>query len=259
MKTVILCGGQGTRIREASEALPKPMLSIGGRPIVWHVMKSYAHHGYHDFVLCLGYKGWQVKQFFLTYREQLCDVRLNLRSMKTELLSDRAETEDWNVVLADTGEHTMTGGRVTAIRKYVEGDDLFFLTYADGLSDIDLRALAEFHRRHGKVMTMTTVHPPGRFGELTLDGDQVTSFREKPASASYINGGFFVCDAKRIWDYLPDRADSVLEREPLQRLAEDGQLVAYRHHGFWQCMDTFREFTMLNDLWSDDAAPWKKW
>lgn len=258
MKTVILCGGQGTRIREASEALPKPMLSIGGKPLVWHVMKSYAKHGFNEFVLCLGYKGWQVKQFFLNYEEMEADLHIDLASARAETLR-QGKTEDWKVVLAETGEHTMTGGRVTAIRRYVEEDDIFALTYADGLSDLDIADLVRFHKSHGKAMTVTAVHPPGRFGEMRLDDELVTEFREKPESESFINGGFFVCDAKRIWDFIEDSPNTVLEREPLQKLAAAGELAAYKHTGFWQCMDTFREFTMLNDLWASSTAPWKTW
>jgi len=246
IKAVILCGGQGTRIREASESMPKPMLPIGGKPIVWHIMKMYAAHGINEFVLCLGYKGWVIKEFFLNYRAMTTDVT--------------AAEEDWKVVLAETGEATMTGGRVSAIRRYVEQDELFCLTYGDGVSDVNIGEQLAFHRKGGKVATVTAVRPPGRFGEMRLDDGRVSEFNEKPqATEGFINGGFLVCDAKRIWDYLGTGTGVVLEREPLQRLARDGQLSAFRHTGFWQPMDTLREYTLLNELWASGAAPWKTW
>lgn len=259
MKAVILCGGKGTRIRDVSESLPKPMLPIGDRPILWHIMKGYASHGVSDFVLCLGYRGWLIKEFFLNYHAMSSDVTVALGEASAVTYHQRPR-EDWTVTLAETGVDAMTGARVAAIRQYVEGDDLFALTYGDGVGDVDIRRLVEFHRAHGKVATLTAVRPVSRFGELLLDGDSVAEFREKPrATAGLINGGFFVFDAKRIWPYLPPGEDLVLEREPLQRLAEDGQLMAYVHEGFWEPMDTQREFSLLNDLWSTGRAPWKTW
>jgi glucose-1-phosphate cytidylyltransferase len=260
VKAVILCGGQGTRIREASELLPKPMLPIGEKPIVWHIMKGFATHGVNEFVLCLGYKGWLIKEFFLNYRAMTTDVTITLgRNQAIDYLGKHDE-EDWSVTLAETGEHTMTGGRVAAIRRYVEQDELFLLTYGDGVSDVDIGALLTFHRSHGKVATVTAVRPPSRFGEMSLAGPQVTEFNEKPqATEGFINGGFFVFDTKRIWSYLGEEPRSVLEAGPMQRLTSAGQLVAFQHRGFWQPMDTFREFSLLNELWASGKAPWKTW
>jgi glucose-1-phosphate cytidylyltransferase len=260
MKAVILCGGLGTRIREASEALPKPMLPIGNRPIVWHIMRSFAWHGVREFVLCLGYKGWLFKEYFLNYRAMTADLTVSLGANAGVTFHDGAPETDWTVTLAETGEDTMTGGRVAAVRRYVEGDDLFLLTYGDGVSDVDVTRLVRFHRAHGRIATVTGVRPPGRFGEMQLDGSAVTEFNEKPqATEGFINGGFMVCDARRIWPYLGDSPTVVLEREPLQRLARDGELMAYQHKGFWQPMDTLREFNLLNELWASGQAPWKQW
>jgi glucose-1-phosphate cytidylyltransferase len=260
MKVVILCGGMGTRIRDASESLPKPMLPIGGKPIVWHIMKTYAHHGFSEFVLCLGYRGWVVKEFFLNYAAMTNDIVVQLGAKRAVTVTSNGNEEDWNVILAETGEQTQTGGRVAAIRRYVEHDDLFLLTYGDGVADVDVPALVDFHRSHGKIATVTAVRPPSRFGELGLDGTRVTEFNEKPqATGGFINGGYFVCDAKRIWDYIGDSPHVALELEPLQRLAAEGELAAYRHPGFWQPMDTPREYTLLNALWDSGAAPWKIW
>jgi glucose-1-phosphate cytidylyltransferase len=260
MKAVILCGGQGTRIREASELLPKPMLPIGGKPIVWHIMKSYAAHGVREFVLCLGYRGWVIKEFFLNYRAMMTDVTVTLGRHDSVEVHGRHDEEDWKVTLAETGEETMTGGRVAAIRPYVEGDEAFCLTYGDGVSDVDIGKTLAFHRAHGKVATVTAVRPPGRFGEMVLRESAVIEFNEKPqVSEGFINGGFLVLDARRVWGYLGTDPRTVLEREPLQRLARDGQLAAFPHMGFWQPMDTAREYGLLNDLWSSGRAPWKVW
>lgn len=260
MKAVILCGGQGTRIRDANEALPKPMLPIGGKPIVWHIMKSYAAHGFSDFVLCLGYKGWVIKEFFLNYRAMMNDVTVHLGREQGVEIHGNHQAENWSVTLAETGEDTMTGGRVAAIRKWVQDDDLFMLTYGDGVSDVDIGQLVEFHRAHGKIATVTAVRPPGRFGEMTMTDGLVREFNEKPQSAEgYINGGYFVFDTKRIWDYLQGGASEVFEKEPLRKLAADGQLVAFHHTGFWQPMDTYREYLLLNELWANGKAPWRQW
>jgi glucose-1-phosphate cytidylyltransferase len=260
MKAVILCGGQGTRIRDASELLPKPMLPIGGKPIVWHIMKGYARHGVREFVLCLGYRGWLIKEFFLNYRAMTTDVTVTLGRHDALEFVGRHDEEDWKVTLAETGEDTMTGGRVAAIRRYVEGDDLFLVTYGDGVSDVDVEKTIAFHRAHGKLATVTAVRPPGRFGEMRIEGGAVTEFNEKPqATEGFINGGFFVLDAKRIWSYLGTDPRTILEREPLRRLTADRQLVAYPHTGFWQPMDTAREYGLLNDLWATGKAPWKTW
>jgi glucose-1-phosphate cytidylyltransferase len=259
VKVVILCGGQGTRIRDASELLPKPLLPIGGKPIVWHIMKGYAQHGVKDFVLCLGYKGWLIKEFFLNYRAMITDLTVHLgRKSAVEVHGDGVE--DWAVTLAETGEATQTGGRVLAVRKYVESEPVFGVTYGDGVSDVDITALLAFHRSHGKAATVTAVRPPSRFGEMRIAGDRVDEFNEKPqATEGFINGGFLLFDSKRIWDYLDGGEGLVLEQGPLRRLASDGQLMAYEHTGFWQPMDTAREYALLNDLWSTGKAPWKTW
>lgn len=260
MKAVILCGGQGTRIRDASEVLPKPLLPIGGKPIVWHIMKGYAVHGVCDFVLCLGYKGWLIKEFFLNYLAMTSDVAVTLgRHDGIEFLGTHAE-ENWRVTLAETGDDTSTGGRVAAIRRYVEGDGPFLLTYGDGVANVDIRRLLGFHESHGRICTVTAVRPPSRFGEMQIDDGRVSVFNEKPqTSEGFINGGFFVFDGRRLWDYIGEERSAVLEREVLQGLARDGELVAFPHDGFWQPMDTAREYGLLNDLWADGNAPWKTW
>lgn len=260
MKAVILCGGQGTRIRDANELLPKPMLPIGGKPIVWHIMKMYAQHGVREFVLCLGYKGWIIKEFFLNYRAMTTDCTVTLGRHDAIEFHGSHDEEDWKVTLAETGEATMTGGRVAAVRRYVEGDDLFLLTYGDGVANVDITRSIAFHREHGKIATVTAVRPPGRFGEMMTENSRVVEFNEKPqASEGFINGGFFVLDAQRIWDLLGNDPQTIFEREPLRRLAREGQLCAYPHTGFWQPMDTAREYGLLNDLWAAGKAPWKSW
>jgi glucose-1-phosphate cytidylyltransferase len=260
VKAIILCGGQGTRIRDASEAIPKPMLAIGAKPIVWHIMKAYARHGVREFVLCLGYKSWLIKEFFLHYRPMTTDVTVTLGRHDALEFHGRHDEEDWRVTLAETGETTQTGGRVSAVRRYVEGDEPFLLTYGDGVSDVDVTRLVQFHHAHGRVATVTAVRPPGRFGEMRIEDGQVREFNEKPqASEGFINGGFFVLDGRRIWDYLGTASDCVLEREPLRRLAAEQQLQAFQHTGFWQPMDTLREYNLLNDLWATGKAPWKIW
>jgi glucose-1-phosphate cytidylyltransferase len=260
MKAVILCGGQGSRIRDVSEQLPKPMLPIGDKPIVWHIMKGYAACGISNFVLCLGYKGWLIKEFFLNYRAMTADITVHIGQHAAVEIHDRAAEEDWSVTLAETGVGTQTGGRLAAIRRYVEGDELFCLTYGDGVANLNFHELIAFHRSHGKVATVTAVRPPSRFGEIRVDGTFVWEFNEKPQTAEgFINGGFFVFDARRLWDYLDDSPQCALEQEPLRRLAAAGQLAAYQHTGFWQPMDTPREYALLNDLWQSGAAPWKTW
>jgi glucose-1-phosphate cytidylyltransferase len=259
-KAVILCGGQGTRIREASELLPKPMLPIGGKPIVWHIMKGFAASGINEFVLCLGYKGWVIKEFFLNYRSMLADFTVTLGREDSLAFHTTVDKEDWTVTLAETGETTATGGRVAAIRRYVEGDDLFLLTYGDGVADVDLSGLINFHLKHGRTATVTAVRPPGRFGEMRIADESVTEFNEKPqATEGFINGGFLVCDARRIWKYLDEGPGTVLELEPMRRLAADGELKAFRHTGYWQPMDTLREYNLLNELWQSGKAPWRVW
>jgi glucose-1-phosphate cytidylyltransferase len=260
MKAVILCGGQGTRIRDASELLPKPMLPIGGKPIVWHIMKAFGSGGVDEFVLCLGYKGWVIKEFFLNYRAMTSDLTVSLGRQSGVQIHDGRRQEDWKVTLAETGEATQTGGRVAAIRRYVEGDELFLLTYGDGVSDVDIGKLIAFHKSHGKIATVTAVRPPSRFGEMRLEEGRVTEFNEKPqVTEGFINGGFMVLDAKRVWAYLDDDPGTIWEREPMRALAGDGELKAFAHTGFWQPMDTLREYQLLNDLWSSGRAPWKSW
>jgi len=259
-KAVILCGGLGTRIRDASEVLPKPMLPIGGKPIVWHIMKGFAVHGIREFVLCLGYKGWLVKEFFLQYREMISDLTITLGRPDSLAFHGKSEEENWTITLAETGEQTMTGGRISAIRRYIGNDDYFLLTYGDGVSDIDIGRLIDFHLRSGKIATVTAVRPPSRFGEIQIEDGRVSEFNEKPQTVEgSINGGFFVFDNKRIWPYLGEAPMTVLEREPMQRLASEGQLAAYVHAGFWQPMDTLREYNLLNEFWTSGRAPWKTW
>lgn len=261
MKAVILCGGKGTRIRDVDDRLPKPMLPIGDRPILWHIMRGLSAGGIDDFVLALGYRGWVIKEFFLNYRAASADLQLSLREQTVQHIDGPASVrEDWTVTLAETGLETMTGGRLAAVRRYVEGDGEFLLTYGDGVADIDVRRLLVFHREHGRIATLSAVRPVSRFGELSLDGPAVREFREKPrATGGLINGGFFIFDARRVWDFIPDDPTMMLEREPLQRLAEADQLRAYHHEGFWEPMDTQREYLNLNDLWASGRAPWKTW
>jgi glucose-1-phosphate cytidylyltransferase len=259
MKVVILCGGQGTRLREETEVRPKPMVEIGGRPILWHLMKLYAHHGAREFILCLGYKGEVIKDFFLNYESRVNDFTVRLGRNSSVEFHNRHPEEGWSVTLAETGATALTGARVRRVRRYLDGKT-FCLTYGDGLGDIDIPALLQFHRSHGKLATVTGVRPPGRFGELELNGSVVSAFAEKPqVTEGFINGGFFVFEPEVVDRYLDDRDDLILEREPLQRLAADGQLMMWPHHGFWQPMDTYREWKMLEDLWNSGRAPWKVW
>lgn len=257
MKTVILCGGQGTRIRDVSSDLPKPMLSIGTYPILWHLMKYYAHFTLKDFILCLGYKGQVIKDFFLNYEAHTKDLTITLGPRQLiEYHSDHSEV-DWKITLADTGQNAMTGARVKCVQKYLLNDDHFMLTYGDGLGDIDLDKLKEFHLAHKKILTVTGVRPPGRFGELISNEEGLaTEFNEKPqASGGMISGGFFIC-SKKIFDYLDDCEDLVFEKGPMERLVKDKQMMVYRHDGFWQPMDTYRDYLFLNNLYESGKAPW---
>ncbi|MFQ3581320.1 glucose-1-phosphate cytidylyltransferase [Chloracidobacterium validum] len=262
MKVAILCGGRGTRLREVSETIPKPMVPVGEHPILWHVMKLYAAHGFTDFVLLLGYKGVVIREYFLNFAAYEADVTVDLSATGDRRLTFHGlPSEPWRVTLVNTGEDTLTGGRVRRARRYLETDELFCLTYGDGVGDIDLTGLLAFHRAHGRLATVTAVRPPGRFGELALDDARcVRVFNEKPqVSGGYINGGFFIFHRDVIERYFPDRDDLMLEKEPLEALARDGQLMAFQHDGFWQPMDTPREFQLLNDLWRSGRAPWKIW
>ncbi len=256
MKAVILAGGMGTRLSEETVARPKPMVEIGGRPILWHIMRIFAAHGVDEFVVCLGYKGYVIKEFFQNYRMHLSDITVNLGT--GDVVFHRTSSENWKVSLIETGIETMTGGRLKRVRDYVGSDD-FFMTYGDGLADVDLKALAAFHKRHGRLATLTAVVPPGRFGALDLEGDRVRQFREKPAGdGATINGGFFVLSPRAL-DYI--RGDTtVWEAEPLERLAREGQLMAFRHTGFFQAMDTLRDRNQLESLWfQEGGAPWQIW
>lgn len=258
MKTVILCGGKGTRLREETEFRPKPMVEIGGRPILWHIMMLYAHHGFNDFVLCLGYKGSVIKEYFLNYDSMLKDFTLSLsrNGRPTVSYHDQGDVYDFKVTLADTGPETMTGGRIQRIQRYVDGET-FMVTYGDGLCDVDVRGLLDFHRAHGKIATVTAIRPTSRFGLLDIDAaGQVARFQEKPQTDEWINGGFFVFD-RRVFDYLDP--ECVLEQAPLMQLAADGELMAYRHRGFWQAMDTYRDTLYLNERWNKGDSPWAVW
>lgn len=258
MKVVILCGGHGTRIRDVADNIPKPMIPIGRYPILWHIMKYYASYGHQDFVLCLGYKGQVIKDFFLNYEAHTKDFTISLgRQEGIEFHTDHDES-DWRVTLADTGQNAMTGARIAKIRKYV-GDEEFMLTYGDGVGDIDLDRLLAFHRAHGKALTVTGVRPPGRFGELVSQSGQVVEFNEKPqATGGRISGGFFVA-SPRLFDYLDDQDDLVFEQEPMRRLVTDGQLMMFEHDRFWQPMDTSREYQLLNSLYERGEASWARW
>jgi len=255
VKAVILAGGLGSRLGEETSVRPKPMVEVGGMPIIWHIMKIYAAHGVNDFVICLGYKGYMIKEWFANYFLHTADVTIDLRKNAMEVHHQRSEP--WRVTLVETGPETMTGGRLKAIRPYLTEGEPFCFTYGDGVATVDISALLAFHRNHGKRATITAVTPPGRFGALEFDGDLVTSFREKPAGdGGLINGGFFVADPS-VLD-LVDSPDTIWEREPLEKLAADHDLVAFRHDGFWQAMDTLRDKLHLEDLWKE-GAPWKIW
>ncbi len=258
LPVVILCGGQGTRIRDVADDIPKPMIPVGNRPILWHIMKGYAQHGCTDFILCLGYKSWSIKSFFLNYHLAGADFSVDLAKPAPMQVHAPPSQENWHVTLAETGLNSMTGCRVKRIEKYIAGDT-FLLTYGDGVADIEVDELVRFHRRHGKIATVTAVCPPGRFGEIELDGSRVVEFMEKPLMArGRINGGFFVFD-RRIFERLPDDPKLILESEPLMSLADEGQLMAYTHDGFWHPMDNSRDYHYLNDLWTRGEAPWNTW
>jgi glucose-1-phosphate cytidylyltransferase len=254
-KVVLLCGGQGTRMREETEFRPKPMVEVGGRPLLWHIMKLYASHGLHDFVLCLGYRGAMIKQYFLDYRGHNSDLTVDLLS--GDVAYEGSQVEDWRVTLVDTGELSMTGSRVKRVERHLEGD-LFLCTYGDGLADVDISDLIAFHRSHGRLATVTGVNPPSRFGELVRNGALVDRFAEKPAGSGLINGGFFVFD-RAVLERLSFDPSCVLEREPLEQLAADRQLCVYQHDGFWQCADTIRDVDHLRSLWASGEAPWRVW
>lgn len=255
MKCVILAGGMGTRISEETHLRPKPMIEVGGKPLLWHIMKVYSAHDINDFVVACGYKGYLIKEYFANYFLHTSDVTFDMAANKTVIHQNHAEP--WRVTLVDTGEQTMTGGRLRRVAHYLDGD-AFCFTYGDGLADVDIRALVAFHQQQGALATVTAVRPPGRFGTLEVGGDRVRRFIEKPAGdGGWINGGFFVLSPK-VLDYI-DADESIWEREPLEALARDGHLAAFRHEGFWQPMDTLRDKNALEELWASGKAPWKVW
>lgn len=254
MKAVILAGGLGTRISEESHLKPKPMIEIGGKPILWHIMKIYSHYGINDFVICLGYKGYIVKEYFANYFLHMSNVTFDMARNHMEVHEHYAEP--WHVTLVDTGQDTLTGGRLMRVREYV-GDETFCFTYGDGVTDLDIGATLKFHRAHGKKATITAIQPPGRYGALNLEGNAVSSFQEKPAGdGAWINGGFFVLEPS-VFDYIEGDQTS-WESQPLQQMAQEGQLMSYQHAGFWQAMDTLRDKTHLEELWNS-TPPWKVW
>jgi len=257
MKVVILCGGKGTRLREETEFRPKPMVKIGNKPILWHIMKIYAYYGFEDFVICLGYKGEMIKEYFLNYENMNNDFTIDLNQSDVKI-HNREEKEDWKVTLADTGEDSQTGARVKKIEKYIDGDT-FMLTYGDGVAHINIKELLQFHKNHGKIGTMTGVHPSSRFGEFSVIDNKITKFSEKPQTKEdLINGGFFVFNTA-FFDYLSDKDRCILEQEPLENLAFDGELMLYHNENFWQCVDTYRELEHLNEYWKQKKPPWKVW
>lgn len=256
MKAVILAGGLGTRISEETHLKPKPMIEIGGKPILWHIMKMYSAHGINDFIVCCGYKGYLIKEYFANYFLHMSDVTFDM--VKNEMQVHQQKAEPWCVTLVDTGEQTMTGGRLRRVADYLGEEDEFCFTYGDGVADVDISGLVAFHRQHGKLVTVTAVQPPGRYGALQLDGSEVVGFHEKPhGDGGLINGGFFVLSPKVI-DFI-DADETAWESAPMERLASMRQIEAFEHRGFWQPMDTLREKNLLEDLWSSGKAPWKCW
>lgn len=255
MKAVILAGGMGTRISEETALRPKPMVEIGGNPILWHILKIYSSHGVNDFIICLGYKGYMIKEYFANYFMHMSDVTFDISANRMEVHENNAEP--WRVTLVDTGETTMTGGRLKRVRRYLGAEDFCF-TYGDGIGNVDITSLIAFHRRQGRLATITATQPPGRFGALKVDGNRISGFQEKPqGDGGWINGGFFVL-SPRVVDYI-EGDQTVWERDPLERLSREGQMSAYLHEGFWQPMDTMRDKLLLEELWSSGRAPWKTW
>lgn len=256
MKAVILAGGLGTRLSEETSLKPKPMVEIGGKPILWHIMNIYSAHGINEFIIAAGYKGEVIKDYFLNFYAINNDITIDLSNGKT-IIYDGNQPK-WKVHVIDTGLYTQTGGRLKRLRKWLEGEDLFMFTYGDGVADIDIKSLLNFHRAHGRLSTITTVRAPARFGRIVFDEDRIVNFYEKPESAEgWINGGYFVLSPEVI-DYI-DGDETIWERDPVERLARDGQLMGYRHYGFWSCMDTLKEKNYLEELWSSGKAPWKIW
>lgn len=256
MKVVLLAGGLGTRISEETDLKPKPMVEIGGKPILWHIMKQYSHYGYNDFIICCGYKGYLIKEYFANYFLHMADITIDMTSNTMEVHHKKAEP--WKVTMVDTGLSTMTGGRLARVKEYI-GDETFMLTYGDGVSDVDISRLVAYHREHGRKATLTAVQTQGRFGALVIDHDAIRSFQEKPmGDGAWINGGFFVLESS-VLEHITKGDATVWERDPLEALARDGQLMSYKHDGFWKPMDTLRDKTELETLWQNGSAPWKKW
>jgi len=260
VKVVILCGGRGTRLGEETEFRPKPMLPVGERPTLWHIMKNYAHHGHKDFILCLGYKGDMIRDYFRNYLWNTCDATVRLGLDPKIQFHTRHGEEDWTITFADTGENSMTAYRIRQIEKYLGDDDPFLLTYGDAVGNVDINASIRFHEKSGQICAVTAVHPPARFSELGLDEfKRVLGVNEKPqAEGGYINGGYMVC-ARRVFEYLPNDPGVMFEENPMRRLAAEGQVAAFRHEGFWQPVDTVQELALLNSLWEKGNAPWKVW
>jgi glucose-1-phosphate cytidylyltransferase len=255
---VILCGGLGTRLREETERLPKPLVDIGGKPILWHIMKVYGHYGFRRFILCLGYKGWDIKEYFLRYREHLCDMTIRMSDDHRPVFHNSVGDENWEVTCAETGLLTATGARLWRVRQYID-TDTFMFTYGDGIGGVDLDRLLKLHFERGRIGTVTAVHPTSRYGEMHVEGNLVAEFNEKPTlPEGFVSGGFFVFQ-REFLRYLNDDPDLFFEHDPLQKLARDGELAAYPHEGFWMGMDTYREYTELNRLWEEGVAPWKVW
>lgn len=253
-KVVILCGGKGTRLREETEHKPKPLISIGGYPILWHIMKHYSYYGFDDFILCLGYKGELIKEYFINYKNHHWDIRLNLKEGIKYVIQDGDTVENWNIIFANTGQETNTGGRIKKVEKYIDGE-YFFLTYGDGLSDVNLGKLEEFFLQMGRTGVVTGIRPQSRFGQITVDSACiVTGFKEKPLLNDYVNGGFCVFH-KKIFDYLDENC--VLEQEVFERLVCERELAMYKHEGFWKCMDTYKDYKELNEMWERGDCPWK--
>ena len=256
MKVLLLAGGFGTRLSEETDIRPKPMVEICGKPILWHIMKIYSTYGFNEFVVLLGYKGYYIKEYFANYFLHQSDITIDMQTGKMEVLNN--SSEPWKITLLDTGLNAMTGARIKKAQKFI-GDNPFMLTYGDGVADIDINKLVDFHKSHGHLMTMTSAQPDGRFGALELEGNKVKKFKEKPkGDGSWINAGFFVCESK-VFDYIDDGDDVVFEQKPLQSLAENGEIYTYKHEGFWMPMDTLRDKNKLNEMWNSRKAPWKIW
>jgi len=260
MKTVILCGGKGTRLREETEFKPKPLVAVGPMPILWHIMKIYSFHNYRDFILCLGYKAEMIKDYFLNFEEWSNDFTLKLRSSRNGKIIHHQpyNLEDWNITFADTGLNSMTGARVARIKKYLDDDEDFFLTYGDGVADIDLKKLYDFHKTNGKIVTVTGLKPPTFYGTLETEGNNVKSFQEKRRLDTIVSGGFFVCN-KKIFNYLSEDEGCILEEDPLRQVAKDGQMAVYHHPGFWYTVNTAKELEDLNRMWVENTTPWALW